>query len=463
MTTQFFENVIIKFLFTDVEVRDKIFPFLSARIFDDIQNIGIIKKYVHYNQKFGSFPTISEMKVEIEDVDTFNHLIEIKDLDITEFKQEFLLSEIEDFFKKKLIHNVIVDTAELLSKDELEKVFNSPDDLREALAFSFDTKIGLDILNDEERIYADLHNKDKVISTGITILDRFTKGGFHEKSLSLFMAETNLGKSLIMCSLATNSLLQNKNVLYVTLEMSELKIAERIMANLFDKDINDISNIEKEPFMALFGNWKKKIENKFVVKEFPTRSINTNHIRNLLKELKVKKKFIPDIIYVDYISIMLSCMSNKNDNSYIEIKRISEELRGLAVELGIPFISAVQTNRGGFGSVEIDLTDIADSIGTTATADLIIGVTQPKEIRDLNKFIWMILKNRYGLNKKKMSVLVDYFKMRVNDDPDDANIKDMPMSPEKQKNESISKAVEITNNLLNKDNKEKFKKIIDFE
>ena len=215
--------------------------------------------------------------------------------------------------------------------------------------------------------------------------------------------------------------------------------------------------------MELFGNWKNKLANKFIVKEFPTRSINTNHIRNLLKEIKVKKGFIPDIIYLDYLSIMNSCSSNKNDNSYIEIKRISEEIRGLAVELGLPFVSAIQTNRGGFGSVEIDLTDVADSIGTTATADLIIGVTQPDEFRNLNKFIWIILKNRYGLNKKKMSVLVDYFKMRIIDDPDDINIKDMPISPEKQKNENISKAVEVTNNLLNKDNKDKFRKIIDFE
>jgi hypothetical protein len=215
--------------------------------------------------------------------------------------------------------------------------------------------------------------------------------------------------------------------------------------------------------MELFGNWKKKIDQKFIVKEFPTRSINTNHIRNLLKEIKIKKKFVPDIIYVDYLSIMLSCTNHKNDNTYIEIKRISEEIRGLAVELGIPFISAVQTNRGGFGSVEIDLTDIADSIGTTATADLIIGVTQPEEFRNLNKFCWIILKNRYGLNKKKMSVLVDYFKMRINDDPDDLNNKDMPVSPEKHKENQVNKAIETTNILLNKDNKDKFKKIIDFE
>jgi archaellum biogenesis ATPase FlaH len=463
MDTVFFENVIIKFLFCDAEIRDKIFPFLSPKVFDDRLNIDIIKKYIKYYHKFSTYPTISEMKLEIENKDSFDHLVLIKDLDITEYKQDFLLSEIEDFFKKKLILSVITDTAENLTKDELDKVANSPDILREALAFSFDTKIGLDILNEPERIYDDLHNKDKVISTGISVLDRFTKGGFHEKSLNLFMAETNLGKSLIMCSLATNSLLQNKNVLYITLEMSELKVSERIMANLFDIDINEISEIAKQPFMELFSNWKKKIDNKFVVKEFSARSINTNHIRNLLKELKIKKKFVPDIIYVDYLTIMLACMSNKNDNSYIEIKRISEELRGLATELAIPFISAVQTNRGGFGNVEIDLTDIADSIGTTATADLIIGVTQPDEFRTLNKFCWMILKNRYGLNKKKMSVLVDYFKMRISDDPDDLNSKDMPISPEKQKESQVNKAIETTNDLLNKDNKDKFKKIIDFE
>ncbi|MEM4261208.1 MAG: DnaB-like helicase C-terminal domain-containing protein [Candidatus Woesearchaeota archaeon] len=609
----FFENVIIKFLFTDIEMRDKIFPYLNTKIFDDKMNIDIIKKYIHYYHKYESFPTISEMKLEIENKEIYNHLMEIKDLDITEFKHDFLLSEIEDFFKKKLILGVITDTAENLTKDEIDKVSTSPDILREAIAFSFDTKIGLDFLNEPERIYNELHNKDKIIPSGITTLDRFIKGGFHEKSLNLFMAEcvdkntkirvrirkkdnfsikkcveflnekwiyktiklfkvkkllknylievdspdgwvsiqkyiekgkkqafqlsinnkkilssenhlyetnngwklvkdlnnnemilcddkkfhnfkikklnkkievvdievdhpnhryytngvsshnTNLGKSLIMCSLATNSILQNKNVLYISLEMSEIKLAERILANLFDKDINDISELDKDSFFNLFGNWRKKLDKNLMIKEFPTKSINANHIRNLTKEIKIKKKFLPDIIYLDYLSIMNSVSTTRNDNTYTEIKRISEEIRGLAVELGIPIISAVQTNRGGFGESEIDLTDIADSIGTTATADLIIGVTQPDEFRNLNKFCWMILKNRYGLNRRKMSVIVDYFKMRISDDPEDLNNRDIPVSSEKDKENKINQASEITNDLINKDYSDKFKKSIDFE
>jgi len=463
MTTLFFEKVIIKFLFTEPEIRDKIFPFLKAKVFDDRKNIIIVKKFLSHHEKYDNFPTISEMKVEVEDEETFEHLMEIKDLDISEYKEDFLLNQIEDFFKKKLVLNVITDTAENLTKDDLDKVTNSPDTLREALSFSFDTKIGLDVFSEAERIFNEMHNKDKIIPTGLSVLDRFVKGGFHEKSLSLFMAETNLGKSLIMCSLATNSLIQNRNVLYVSLEMSELKIAERIMANLFDKDINDIGDIKKDKFMALFGNWQSKLNKRFIAKEFPTRSINTNHLRNLLKELKIKKNFIPDIIYLDYLSIMLSSVGNRNDNTYTEIKKISEEVRGLAVELGIPIVSAVQTNRGGFGNVEIDLTDIADSIGTTATADLIIGVTQPEEFRNLNKFCWVILKNRYGLNKRKMTVLVDYFKMRISDDPDDLNRDTNPQSPEKENEQKVQQATQLTNNLLDKDNKDKFKKEIDFE
>lgn len=463
MEHTFFENVIIKFLFTNFEIRDKIFPFLSPKIFDNKSNIDIIKKYIQYYQKFGTFPTISEMKLEIDNDDVFNHLISIKDLDISEFNHDFLLSEIEDFFKKKLILSVITDTAETLTKNELDKASNSPDKLREAFAFSFDTKIGLDVFNELDRIYNELHNKDKIISTGILALDRFIKGGVHEKSLTLFLAESNLGKSLIMCSLATNMLLQNKNVLYISLEMSELKIAERILANIFDIDINEISEIEKSFFMELFNNCKKNINNNLIIKEFPTRSVSTNHIRNLLKELKIKKNFIPDVIFIDYLGIMLSCTSNRNDNTYVEVKRISEEVRGLAVELGIPIISSIQTNRSGFGSVELDLTDTADSIGVVATADIIVGVTQPDEFRNLNKFVWIILKNRYGLNKKKMTVLVDYFKMRISDDPDDLNNQNAPISPEQQRNMNVINAIGIVNDLLDKDNKDKFKKIINFE
>jgi hypothetical protein len=265
--------------------------------------------------------------------------------------------------------------------------------------------------------------------------------------------------------LATANLLQNKNVLYITLEMSEHKIVRRILANLFDVNINEIRNIEKTAFSNMFSTWRSKIRNNLIIKEYPPRTINANYIRTLIKELKLRKKFIPDIVYIDYIGRMLPTHSNKNNNTNTDCTILSEEVRAISMENDkLPIVSAWQSNREGFNQVEIDMTNTADSIGTASTADTMIAITQPPEFANLNKFCWMIIKNRDGLNNKKLSVCVDYFKMRVTDDQDNKNLQDMPpSSPDKQKESNISKAVEISNNLINKDNKDKFKKIIDFE
>jgi len=289
---------------------------------------------------------------------------------------------------------------------------------------------------------------------------------------------TNLGKSLIMTSIGVDCILKNKNVLYVTCEMSEEKISERVMSNIFDIDSEDLKLLTRNKFHEKFEKIRKQVNHKLVIKEYPPRAIGANHIRNLVKELKVRKKFVPDIIFIDYLGIMNPVSKNKGDNSYLEVKRISEEIRALAVELCLPIVSAVQTNRGGFGDSEIDLTDISDSIGTAATADVIIGVTQSEDMRKIGKYSWIILKNRYGLNKKKISVNVDYYKMRVTEDeesslndtnksiskdsPKGSNVGAIPQSgKEKQKN--VDETAEIVKGILNKDTNDKYKKMIDFE
>lgn len=258
---------------------------------------------------------------------------------------------------------------------------------------------------------------------------------------------TNLGKSLIMSSLACNNVLANKNVLYITCEMSRNKIAERVLANIFDIEIGDIKMLSKDRFFKEFENKKKILKSKLYVEEFPPNSINANHIRNLLKELKVKRKFIPDIIYVDYLEIMSPIHRYKADSSYLIVKRISEEVRAISMEIGTPIVSAVQSNREGFGQLELDLTNISQSIGTAATADIIIGVTQTEELRNQGKYYWMLLKNRYGLNKKTMAIDVNYFKMRVfeNDIVKGSEISDMsnisnPLN-EKEKTEKEDKRI----------------------
>lgn len=464
----FFEKVLLKFLFTDKEIRDKVLPFLKPSIFDDPLNINIIKKTLFLFSKYDKFPTISEMKISLDDEKTFNRFFnDIIDIDISDYNNEFLLSEIESFFKKKMIANLCADTTIGL-QNEVEKLNDVPDKFREVLSFGFDTEIGLDLLNESERLYESLHNRDKVISTGISNLDKMIEGGFHEKSLSLFLAASNVGKTLMMCSLATNAILQNKNVLYVTCEMSEEKISERILANMMDIDIDNLIGLSKKDFIQKIEKFSSQIKNKLIVKEYPTKSINTNHLRNLLKELKLKKGFVPDIMFIDYIGIMNSIHNRKTDNSYSEVKRISEEVRGLAVETKIPTISALQGNRSSFGGSEIELDQVADSIGTVQTADLIIGISQSEEFKQMGKFSLIVLKNRYGINNRKITVNVNYYKMRVYEDENSevnktaTSISSIPDS-DKQKSQKIEDAVSKIKNILHNNDSIKKNKFIDFE
>lgn len=605
----FYEQVLIKFLFTSVEIREKILPYLTEAVFDDKLNMNIVSKILLFQSKYNKFPTFQEMKLYISDEDTFDRLVEIINLDLTEYTHEFIIEQIEEWFKGKKIHEVNLEISMNLNEGDFPKIMDCVDMLRESCTFSFNTTIGLDFFESEEELYNFLHNKDRVISSGLKSLDRCIDGGFHEKSLTLFMAEcvdentkvkirirkkwsfymsdtwvekevsikdikklleeynvqvdspdgwvdvthyvekgrkrawklliddkellssgkhlyetnfgwkhakfldhrihrilcndgkfhsfdinktdkfinvvdirvnhpnhryytngisshnTNLGKTLVMSSLATNNILNNKNVLYITCEMSKHKISERTMANMFNLEMNDLKNLDKKEFHSYFEQVKKIVKSKFFIEEYPTKSINANHIRNLVKELKTKKKFIPDIIYIDYIEIMNPIHRYKGDGSYSEIKRISEEVRAVAVELGIPIVSAVQTNRGGIGSAQIDLTDISQSIGTAATADIIIGITQTEELREKCLFSWMILKNRYGINKKGFRVCVDYYKMRIweTDQENGSEVKDYSKNPKSvnEKNNEFKSDIDDTISLIDDFNINNKNKMLD--
>lgn len=412
------ENIIIKFLYTNVDVRERILPYLKFSLFDLVENVEIIKFIKRFMMKYDKFPSLKETKLKISDPDLFNHLKSIFKIDISEYSDEVILGEIEEYIRQKAIMDVAFKVAEKVSNEEMDEVKGAPDEMREALAFSFDKQVGLDIFDSESEdgIYDHLHNQEYVVSTGLDTFDALIEGGFHEKSLSLFMAETNMGKSLIMGALATNNLLQDKNVLYVTCEMSEHKIGERIIANVFDIETKDLKKLSKDKIGDCFRKARDRFKGKFIVKEYPTGFASVNHIRNLCKELYLKKKFVPDIIYIDYIGIMAATFRSKSDNTYNIQKRITEEVRGLAVELGIPIVSAIQTNRSGFGAEELDLSNVSDSVGTAFTADIMIGITQPEELRAVGKYRWTIIKNRYGINNMGVTIRVNYGKMRLTDD-----------------------------------------------
>lgn len=413
-----YEKYLIKKLFTDVDARDKIFPFLDPSYFDDsIHHQNIIREYQAHYAEYQKHPTPREFVARIDNDDLFKTFREVISYDVSDISQEFLYDRAGEFFRQKMLMQHTFDIMEGIKDNGTNAVTDSPDKIREALSFSFDTHIGLDFGTDAEKIYDSLHEDDNVISTGLSDFDGAIKGGFHEKTLSLFIAETNLGKSLIMGAVGVNAFLQNKNVLYVTLEMSETKISERIMANAFDLDIASLDKLSKEQFIGYYDNFKEKVESKFVVKEYPTRGANTNTIRNLVKELYIKKNFKPDIIFVDYLGIMTTNAKNANENTNITYKTISEELRGLAVDLGLPIVSANQTNREGMGVSDIGLTQVADSIGQTMTADIIIGVTQTEEMNQQGLYGFKLLKNRYGGKYSKFLVRVNYQKMRLEDAP----------------------------------------------
>jgi len=415
MTPEEFETLTLRVLFKDKLAQERLLPFLKSEVFDNFENKEIVEFVLKFHGKYDKFPTIPELKVVIKNKDVYNHLVTSIDKSIADedLGEDFIKDEVEAFYRDKLLKNELFTTMEGIKTGDEGIKASASDRMREAYAFSFDTTIGLDFFESGEGLYESLHEKDKVIPTGLRNIDKIIKGGLHEKTLTLFMAETNMGKSLIKTALASNCLAQNKNVLYVTLEMAESKVAERIMANLFDIDMSGLGMVPKIRFLETFEKVKQRIKNKLVIKEYPTRSMNTNRLRTLLKELELKKNFVPDIIFVDYLGIMIPNHFNKGNNTNTEIKTISEELRGLGMERAIPIVSSVQTNRGGFSEASLDLTDIADSIGTTFTSDIIFAVTQSEELRSAGQFCFILLKNRYGLNKIKCMVGVDYSKMRL--------------------------------------------------
>ena len=412
------ENMIMKFLYTDEKLRDKIIPYLRFSIFDEPENMTLIKFAKKFITRYGKFPNPKETRLKLKDADAVRHLKNVLHMDTSEYSTEMMIGEAEEFIRQRCIMDVCYKVVEQVNNDEMEGIGAIPDEMREAVAFAFDNNVGLDVFDEEseQKIYDQLHNSDVVVSTGLQTIDDLIEGGTHEKTLTLIMAETNMGKSLIMGALATNNVFAGKKVLYITCEMSEFKIGERILQNSFDMSAKDIKRLPRNKFGQAFSRARENMAGKFVVKEYPTGVCTTNHIRNVLKELQLKKKFVPDIIYIDYIGIMASTFTNKSDNTYNVQKRITEEVRGLAVELALPIVSAIQTNRSGMGEDELDLTNVSDSIGTAFTADIMIGVTQSEELRNAFKYRWTIIKNRYGPNKVGVTVKVDYNKMRLSDD-----------------------------------------------
>jgi archaellum biogenesis ATPase FlaH len=304
-------------------------------------------------------------------------------------------------------------------KDDKKNRDSIPGILSEALAVSFDTHIGHDYLLDYEQRYESYHRKEEKIEFDLEYFNKITKGGLPNKTLNIALAGTGVGKSLFMCHVASSVLLQGRNVLYITLEMAEERIAERIDANLLNVPIQDIVDLPKQMFENKVTNIAKKTQGTLIVKEYPTASAHAGHFKALLNELALKKSFKPDIIFIDYLNICASSRyrGNSNINSYTFVKSIAEELRGLAVEFNVPIVSATQTTRSGYGSSDVELTDTSESFGLPATADLMFALISTEELEGLGQILVKQLKNRYNdpTIHKRFVIGIDRAKMRLYD------------------------------------------------
>ena len=420
------EQLVIKNLLLDEEYVRKALPFIKSDYFSELTGRKLFTVVTKYFTDYSAIPTKEALKIEVSQVDDISddqHKDIVKAIDnIDAEKSEFdwILDTTEKWCKERALYLALMESIKIAEgNDEKRAAGAIPTILSEALAVTFDNHIGHDYLEDYEERYEFYHQKEEKIPFDLEFFNKITKGGLPNKTLNVALAGTGVGKSLFMCHCASSALLQGKNVLYITLEMAEEKIAERIDSNLLNCDIQNITELPKIMFENKVTNISKKTQGKLIVKEYPTASAHVGHFRSLLNDLALKKSFIPDIIYIDYLNICASSRYSKlgNVNSYSYIKAIAEELRGLAVEACVPIVSATQTTRSGYGCSDVDLTDTSESFGLPATADLMFALISTEELEEINQIMVKQLKNRYNdpTINKRFVVGIDRAKMRLYD------------------------------------------------
>lgn len=411
---------LIALLFQEPDLRDKIYPFLSEKYFDDYNHSKIVSEFLKLREKNSKFPSAADMRFVLTDEAVRNSFDEClkASMDVApEIKQE----RIREWFKTRMTLETLREMTDGLEGRSAESILPYLDKLREMVAFDFDTTIGLNFYEDADRLYDYMHEKNSVIRTGIDSLDEEIGGGWHEKTLSLLIAPSNVGKTLCKCSFAVNAFLAGKNVLYVTMEMSEEEISKRLYVNVANISMQELTTLSREEFKNGYAKLIGKT-NRMFVKEYPTASASANTLRSLLKELKLKQKFKPDIIFVDYLGIMQPNHQTAGDNTNTKFKVISEELRGFAVEQQVAVVSSNQTNRGGYGKAEVGLTDTADSIGQVMTADLILTIGQDNEMRDNGQYNFITSKNRFNRAGKVIPLSVDFYRMKVYEESEEDRV-----------------------------------------
>ena len=422
------ETTILKNLLYNEEYTRKVLPFLSVNYFQEREDKILYEKIAEYINQYNALPTQEALAIELdkspikdEEFQNSLKLLESITNENDEANISWLLDSTEKFCQDRAIYNAVVESISILD----EKGRNTrdkgsiPDILSDALAVSFDPHVGHDYFLDADERYKFYHRIEEKIPWDLEFFNRITKGGLSNKTLNIALAGVGIGKSLFMCHVAASCLSQNYNVLYITLEMAEEKIAERVDANLLNISIDDLQKLPKDLYDKKIDKLKQTTKGKLIVKEYPTAAANVNHFRALLNELNLKKSFVPNIILIDYINICTSSRikPGSNVNSYTYIKSIAEELRGLAVENAIPILSATQTTRSGFTSTDIGLEDTSESFGLPATADFMFAIISTEQMEELNQIMIKQLKNRYSdpTSNRKFVIGIDRSKMKLYD------------------------------------------------
>jgi replicative DNA helicase len=426
MTLKIEEITLSKLILNDTYTK-KVLPFIKDDYFDTSSHKILFSTLAEYVNKFETTPEPNALKIEVEkrrdiseeiyqEVEQF-----LNNLDRDQYNEDWLVETTEKWCKEKAIYIALMESVKIADGQDKTRTKDAiPSIMSEALGVCFDDHVGHDYIQDSDDRYDFYHKKEEKIPFDIEYLNKITKGGLPNKTLNIALAGTGVGKSLFMCHVASSVLLQGRNVLYITMEMAEEKIAERIDANLLDIPIQQLTSplLSKEKYSSKLLELTKKTQGKLIIKEYPTASAHVGHFKALLNELSMKKGFSPDIIFIDYLNI---CASSRYKgtivNSYTYVKAIAEELRGLAVESNVPIVSATQTTRAGFGSSDPDLTDTSESFGLPATADLMLALISNEEMEELGQIMIKQLKNRYNdpTMYKRFVVGIDRAKMRLYD------------------------------------------------
>ena len=416
MTDNEFEQVIIKTLYANPDVSSKVVPELDNSWFTNTDHKYIVDAIIDYNTRYSEMPNVIEVKRILKDeraVKEFEKCMEIADSDVN---TPYILDEIQTFVRKRLGSRVCMAYTEYCSSGKSRGSF--ADDMAYAESFSFDTKVGFSFFEEPEMIFNNIITNERLLPTGCKSLDEMIGGGLHTKALIEVMASTNVGKTLVLCSITSALVLGGWKVLYVSFEDSEVKVGQRIMQNIFDVTQNELRALNKEAYAKL---WKKRASgighNKLVIKEYSEGCINALAIKALIQELKEKRGFVPDALVIDYIGCMIpNGRPNPSENDNSKLREICAQVRSIGMEMDIPVLTAAQSNRGGYGKAELGLDDAADSFGQTMKADVIFGITQTPELKEANMYTVKLLKTRYGQPKSSVVTIgVDTSKQKIYD------------------------------------------------